>query len=209
MTETDFVTWVGKAGWSGVALLLAYSVYLATKSMTPEWVARYRAQTNRLTIKDAQRAESIAQKLKINGAEMRVIEDKLVSSPRYRGLLEDGLISSLRFKELFFDARLENSHKFKDLAAAQETTVDIISKLNTEMSQRFTEHIEEDHQVHERVRALEVRVEDVKTDIREIRKGQQELRDFVEVKADQVRDKLDAAEDRIMTVLERRKEPRA
>lgn len=195
MTETDFINWVGKAGWSGVALLLAYSAYLGTKAMTPEWVARYRAQTNRITAKDAQRAESIAQKLKVNGAEMRVIEDNL--------------IGSLRFKELFFDERLAGSHKFKNLASAQATTVELINKLHEQLSRRLDEHTDEDRKVHERVRALEVRVEDVKADIHEIRAGQKELRDFVEVKADQVRDKLDQAEERIMTLLERRKEPRA
>jgi len=159
MTETEFITWAGKVGWSGVALLFTYSGYLGVKAMIPEWVARYRARTSRLTAQDAQRGLDLVQKLKINGAEMRVIEDSLAGSARFR----------------------------------QQLVGEILERATL---------------VAERVRVLETKMEDVKADIQAIRAGQSTLRDLLEQKADALRDQIEVSRDKILLMLERRKEPR-
>lgn len=167
--------------WVVVALICAYTGYLATKHMVPVWAERYKLRTQLLTDKDARHATEIVRKL--NGREMAEIERHLYGSQSFR-------------------ERFAPMHRIAAIEGEQQR---ILRDLD--------EHVREDRAVHDRVKGLEVQMEDVKSDVHEIKTIVREGTKAVAEEAKALRSERTDGERRILEhidrLYDRRKEPRA
>ena len=152
--------------------------------MLPVWAERYKLQTHKLSEKDAQQAETIAKK--VNGA--------LASMSLHE--IERGLANSAWFREKFVPM-----HRINTIEGEQQR-----------FAAEFVGHVKEDREVHERVRATEVRVAELKDTVQEIKEDLRQAAKAVTEEAKALRREMAEGERRIVDAVyaldERRKEPR-